>query len=228
MNILIVQPDDFKNWTAIPNMLILDELLKSDEVRLYCYLKSRPSNWQYSAKHIQNLFGWSKNKASKVMSSLRKSGWIELSQAKFNGKFASSVNCCVMTYPVRITPYPTNSVNDENRDTQISNHENSVLRKNSEHNKTNHHSKNESLNKNLSLKDFRNVCAVNNLHFTLESGIAGFLPTTRFRVTATGYIHNITAGVDISKEDAHKIWEYLYTKQDAIIATFTKSNKDVA
>jgi hypothetical protein len=30
-------------------IIILDELLKSDEVRLYSYLKFRPSNWQYNS-----------------------------------------------------------------------------------------------------------------------------------------------------------------------------------
>lgn len=128
MDITVIQPHEYKDWTSIPNRLILDELLKSDEVRLYCYLKSRPSNWQYNSSHIQKLFGWSKNKASSVMSSLRKAGWIAIEQEKSaNGKFSGSVKCFVL-----VEPYPKNTVDWDSRVTAEPDYGKTVSRENSD------------------------------------------------------------------------------------------------
>lgn len=208
MDITIIQPHEYKDWTSIPNRLILDELLKSDEVRLYCYLKSRPSNWQYNSAHIRKLFGWSKNKASSVMSSLRKSGWIAIEQEKSeNGKFSDSVKCLVMVEPM---PYPKITVYEENRNTVFSKHGKTVPRENSDLNNNVYINKTELPKKTLSFKELREVLAENEFIFEIDSGLCGYLSGTKFKVKQSGYITCLLTGKDISADDAKVVWEELF------------------
>jgi len=212
MDITIIQPHEYKDWTSIPNRLILDELLRSDEVRLYCYLKSRPSNWQYNSGHIRKLFGWSKNKASSIMSSLRKSGWIAIEQEKSeNGKFSGSVKCLVMVEP---TPYPKIAGDGENRDTANPEHDKTVPRENSDLNNNVFTKKNDFLKKTLSFKNFRELLAENEFCFGIDNGLCGFMVGSKFKIKRNGYITCTSTGKDISPEDAKTIWVELYKVQE--------------
>ncbi len=225
MNITILQPDDFNNWTAIPNRLILDELLKSDEVRLYCYLKSRPAGWNYSSKHLQKLFGWSRNKTSAVLGKLKNAGWIEISQTKSkSGKFESNVTCHLHTEPINasVSPLPNFAGNGVLRET-----EKTVSRFSGTHNKIDKPSKTDFFNKTLSSEsdfqkisfpELRKLLADSKETFVFENGICGYLPTTEFTISATGFIHNSTIGKDISPEDAQKIWAYLYENRVKVLS----------
>jgi len=221
MDITVIHPHEYKDWTSIPNRLILDELLKSDEVRLYCYLKSRPSNWQYNSAHIRKLFGWSKNKASSVMSSLRRSGWIAIEQEKAeSGKFCSSVRCFIFVEP---TPYPKIAVHGENRDTANPCHEKTVSRENRELNNNNDYTnKTEFFKKTLSFKEFRELLAENEFSFEIDSGLQGFISGTKFRVKRNGFIACLSTGKDISSDDAKAIWEELYKKQGVCLSAVSK------
>jgi hypothetical protein len=210
MNITVIQPNEYKDWTSIPNRLILDELLKSDEVRLYCYLKSRPSNWQYNSAHIRKLFGWSKNKASSVMSSLRKSGWIAIEQEKSeNGKFSGGVKCLVMVEPM---PYPKITGDGKNRDTDKPEHGKTVSRENSDHNNNDYTNKTEFIKKTLSFSQFRKLLAENEFYFGIDNGLCGFMVGSKFKIKKSGYITCLSTGKDIGSDDAKVIWEELFKK----------------
>lgn len=78
-------------------------------------------------------------------------------------------------------------------------------------------------NENLSLErddfdfqTFRKKIRGLGLSFTLEAGVAGYLPATQFIVTSTGYIHNCTIGRDVDPSDAHQIWAYLFKNRHKI------------
>lgn len=220
MDITIIQPHEYKDWTSIPNKLILDEFLKSDEVRLYCYLKSRPSNWQYNSAHIRKLFGWSKNKASSVMSSLRKSGWVAIEQEKSeNGKFSDSVKCLVMVEPI---PHSKITVYEENRNTVFSKNGKTVLRENGDLNNNVYTNKTELPKKTLSFKEFREGLSANEFMFDIDSGLCGFTAGTKFKVKKTGYISCLSTGKDISSDDAKAIWEELFKKQKSCLTAISK------
>jgi len=233
MNITILQPDDFKNWTAIPNRLILDELLKSDEVRLYCYLKSRPAGWSYSSKHLQKLFGWSRSKTSTVLGRLKTAGWIEISQNKSkSGKFENNVTCHLHTEPINtsVSPLLDFTVNGVLPST-----EKTVQRFFRTHNKIDKPTKTDFINKTLSSEsdfqkisfpEFRKLLAELKETFVFENGICGYLPTTEFTISATGYIHNQTIGKDISPEDAQKIWAYLFENKQKVFSYIQSKTKE--
>ncbi len=69
----------------------------------------------------------------------------------------------------------------------------------------------------LSFKSFRQKLAGNNFTFTLDNGLCGFLPSTQFKITTSGYVHNVFAGMDVDKNDAQKIWDYLYKNRSKIL-----------
>lgn len=227
MNITILQPDDFKNWTAIPNRLILDELLKSDEVRLYCYLKSRPTDWQYNAKHVQKLFGWGRSKTYEVLNKLKSAGWIEIQQGKSqDGKFGSNVACHLHTEPINTTSSPCVDFTVYGKSPCAAN---AVYGKSGHINNNDYTNKTELINKTLSsesernlkkisFSNFRKLLAESGETFVFENGICSYLPTAKFKVTSTGYIHNITAGKDVGVEDAQKIWAYLYENRVKVLS----------
>jgi hypothetical protein len=56
-----------------------------------------------------------------------------------------------------------------------------------------------------------------NFNFTIDNGIAGFLPTTKFSISSSGYIRNVFAGEDVNKNDAQQIWDYLYKNRSTVI-----------
>lgn len=221
MDITVIQPYEYKDWTSVPNRLILDEFLKSDEIRLYCYLKSRPSDWQYNSAHIRKLFGWSKNKASSVMSSLRRSGWISIEQEKSeNGKFSGIVRCFILVEPYhRITGY------GKNRDTANPEHEKTGTLRNRELNNTKPIKKTEFIKKTLSFSRFREILAENEFTFEIDSGLCDFVAGAKLKVKKSGYITCLSTNKDIDSDDAKAIWEELFKKQQHCIKAI--SDKEV-
>ncbi|MDD3465681.1 MAG: phage replisome organizer N-terminal domain-containing protein [Campylobacterales bacterium] len=74
-----------------------------------------------------------------------------------------------------------------------------------------------SLSHKSNFKQFRQALAESKYSFSFEDGICGYLPTTMFKITNTGFIHNVTAGKDVNSEDAQKMWDYLYSNRQKII-----------
>lgn len=79
--------------------------------------------------------------------------------------------------------------------------------------------KKDSLSKSLSFPKFRKKLAEMNFAFTIDNGVAGFLPSTKFSISSTGYIRNVFAGEDVNRVDAQQIWDYLYKNQNKILAS---------
>jgi len=78
-----------KNYTTIPNELIVDTSISAGAFRLYCYLASKPETWEVNNKDImKSLKIGSKDTLSKYWNELIKNNWIEKQQERnSNGKF---------------------------------------------------------------------------------------------------------------------------------------------
>jgi hypothetical protein len=75
----------------------------------------------------------------------------------------------------------------------------------------------DSLSKSLSFPKFRKKLSEKNFSFTIDNGLCGFLPSTPFSISSTGYIRNIYSGEDVNKIDAQKIWDHLYSNRQKIL-----------
>ena len=79
--------------------------------------------------------------------------------------------------------------------------------------------------KNMSFKEFKEFVTkyYSNLMFNLSPGNKlGYRADIFFRITKTGYLENTFTGDLVDKETAHKIWEYLYERKDAVLDYFKK------
>ncbi len=78
-----------RNFTSIPNELIIDTSISEKAFRLYCYLASKPESWEINNTDImKNLKIGSNNSLAKYWKELINSGWIEKQKEKDkSGKF---------------------------------------------------------------------------------------------------------------------------------------------
>lgn len=76
-----------KNYTTIPNELIIDSL-SHGAVRLYCYLASKPENWEVYNNDIKKQLNIGRDGLAKYWKELINAGWVEKYPEKDeNGKF---------------------------------------------------------------------------------------------------------------------------------------------
>jgi len=78
-----------KNYTTIPNELIVDTSISAGAFRLYCYLASKPETWEVNNKDImKSLKIGSNNSLNRYWKELIDKGWIEKTREKDEkGKF---------------------------------------------------------------------------------------------------------------------------------------------
>ena len=78
-----------KNYTTIPNELIIDTSISEKAFRLYCYLAAKPQSWEINNKDIMKQLNiGSNNSLAKYWNELINSGWIEKQREKDKtGKF---------------------------------------------------------------------------------------------------------------------------------------------
>lgn len=77
----------------------------------------------------------------------------------------------------------------------------------------------------MSFKEFKEFVTkyYSNLMFNLSPGNAlGYRADIFFRITKTGYLENTFTGDLVDKDTAHKIWEYLFERKDAVLDYFKK------
>jgi len=77
----------------------------------------------------------------------------------------------------------------------------------------------------MSFKEFKEFVTkyYSNLMFNLQPGNKlGYRADILFRITKTGYLENTFTGDLVDKETAHKIWEYLFERKDAVLDYFKK------
>lgn len=78
--------------------------------------------------------------------------------------------------------------------------------------------------KNLSKKDgqesfqnFKKKLTGKEVRFTLPYPFASFAQNTVIRLRKTGYLHNESIEKDLTPEQAHSVWEYMFKKREQII-----------
>jgi len=77
-----------KDFTTIPNKIIIDSNLSAGAFRLYCYLASKPETWEVNNTDIRKQLGVGKDALAKYWKELKENGWIEKEQEKDEkGKF---------------------------------------------------------------------------------------------------------------------------------------------
>lgn len=54
------------------------------------------------------------------------------------------------------------------------------------------------------------------VRFTLPYPFANFAQDTVIRLRKTGYLHNESITKDLSPEQAHSVWEYMFDKKEQI------------
>ncbi len=84
-----------------------------------------------------------------------------------------------------------------------------------------------SLSHKSNFKEFRKFLSDSKYSFSFQDGICGYMSSTKFKVTSTGYIHNLNTAKDVSSEDAQKIWDYLYQNRQKIIEHLSHNKEEI-
>jgi hypothetical protein len=93
--------------------------------------------------------------------------------------------------------------------------------------------KNKIIEKNLSPRDerenfsnFKNQIQGKEVRFTLPYPFANFAQNTVIRLRKTGYLHNESISKDLTAQQAHGIWEYMFENQEKIIQRIQEEEKN--
>jgi hypothetical protein len=105
--------NELRNYQTIPRELIFDSSL-SDRARfVFCYMVSKPDDWQFFLEPMANEIGYSVDTLRKYIKELVESGWIvKGEQEREKGVFGAT------SYTLRATKKPC----AENTDTEIFRH----------------------------------------------------------------------------------------------------------
>lgn len=72
-------------------------------------------------------------------------------------------------------------------------------------------------NKRESFQNFKKELTGKEVRFTLPYPFANFSQNTVIRLRKTGYLHNESIAKDLTPEQAHSVWEYMFEKKEQII-----------
>jgi hypothetical protein len=64
-----------RTWTTIPNEILNDRSLPPDSLGLFCYLASKPNDWDISAAHLTRRFNCGRARIYRMLKDLRNSGY---------------------------------------------------------------------------------------------------------------------------------------------------------
>lgn len=67
-----------------------------------------------------------------------------------------------------------------------------------------------------SFQNFKKELAGKEVRFTLPYPFANFVQNTVIRLKKTGYLHNESIAKDLTPEQAHSVWEYMYDNREKI------------
>lgn len=71
-------------------------------------------------------------------------------------------------------------------------------------------------NERESFQNFKNQIQGKELRFTLPYPFANFAQNTVIRLRKTGYLHNESISKDLTSQQAHTVWEYMYDNREKI------------
>ena len=97
----ILKNRSLKNFSIIPNAIIIDKRLSANAFRIYCYLASRPDGWKVNNIDIKNQLDIKdKDTLTKYWKELLASGWLERTQEiSEGGKFTGLYNYTLREKP---------------------------------------------------------------------------------------------------------------------------------
>lgn len=78
-------------FTQIPNELICSDNISAKAKAVYCYLCSRPNDWEFYTKEIEKNFKEGRDFITSAISELQLHGWISKFQVREGGKFSHTV-----------------------------------------------------------------------------------------------------------------------------------------
>lgn len=136
---IVVQETDV-NFTKIANVLITDQRLSSGAKVLYCYLRSKPTNWKVINSDIINTLQMSQESVAKYFKELISAGWID------RKKEQDEKGQLLGGFIYFLFDLPKKSIQEETPDT-----EKTQIREKPRHNNTNNINNTDLLNKTDSL-----------------------------------------------------------------------------
>lgn len=86
--VIYAEIDNESGYTLINKTLIYDKEISSDAFRAQVYLLGHSKRFKFSYFSIQNNFGFSKSKVGRIITELKKAGYIEIKPIKNGGNFA--------------------------------------------------------------------------------------------------------------------------------------------
>ena len=72
-------------------------------------------------------------------------------------------------------------------------------------------------NERESFQNFKKELEGKEVRFTLPYPFANFAQNTVIRLRKTGYLHNESIAKDLTPEQAHSVWEYMFKKREQIM-----------
>jgi hypothetical protein len=75
-------------FTQVPNALICEPSLSSKAKAVYCYLYSRPDDWNFYVQEIEKNFKEGRDAINSAISELQTFGWVVREQVRIGGKFS--------------------------------------------------------------------------------------------------------------------------------------------
>lgn len=212
-------------YTQIPNDLITGSLSPLAKAT-YCYLASRPDDWDFWFTNIVIVMHVGVSSVKKALKELVDSGWVERQQSRSGGRWGATVYQ-VNYIPwvenrttVAVPPLPCYGMQPTYKDLlvkKIKNKDNSLASQTKERGESFHQFKNKLL------KQYPNFMF----------SIAGQLD---YNVNHIGFcikndcIYSVQTQKFLEKEESFKIWEYLYKKRERVfdLAQAQVQTKEIA
>lgn len=148
-----------KNFTIAPNELINDTRLSIQARFLFIYLCSKPSDWTFRNKVIENDLNISKDSRLKYTNELKNSGWLTVDQIKNKGSFGGNQYVLQQSpeiLPKQEKPYTENQAAEINRGGKNQLHNNTNINTNTNNNTNTNKNKGEEI-KNFSDSNFSDL-----------------------------------------------------------------------
>ena len=189
--------------TTIPNKILLDGHLTDVEVRIYVVLKMLSYKDGYcwaTNKQLSDLIGKSLDSINMALRRLKKKKYIVINTNRKRSPIRKIFTMQAWAELVYTNKIPKDCEDSIHLPIKFLNY-----------------------TKEMSFQEFKGfvIKYYANLMFHLAPGNQiGFRDDINFRITKTGYLENTFSGDLVDKETAHKIWEYLYDRKDAVLDAF--------
>jgi len=201
------------DFTQVPNEIINDFNVSLKAKGLYLYMVSKPDNWEFSLNGMESQLKESRSAILRIIDELCNLGYMDKIKNRIGSKQA--VNDYVLhlspilrsesqneTHKMRLTK--CDSQNETTSNTIPSNKEKVIKKKDS--------AKAERKEKNFKKFKYRFI-KENKGQFFITRDI-GWLETTLFTIAPNGLIYNTVSKSCLNKEDAFKVWEYLFNHEN--------------